>query len=814
MRLKFASLLLVTLLLASTIPTSLGNSSGIYNRGSSGCGGGYCHGSSNTATVSMSGQPSSYNPGQTYTLSISVSGGVQGTNGGFSLDVNKGTLSTGGGVGIMAVKVNGAQTSATHTTNSYRSWSVDWTAPTAGSGSVQFNLAGLTANGANGNNGDAWGTTTITVPEGGSPPQNNAPTATNLQLFPSNPVTTDTLTLTYTYQDSDNDPESGTQIRWYRDGQLVSSLNDQTTVPSSSTTKGETWNVTVTPSDGTDDGAPAHSSTLLVVNSIPVVNSAEITPSDALESDDLTIVYMSSDADNDPRTYETEWYVDGSKVSAFDGDTTIPSVAIRDGDIWYAKIRVNDGEANSDWFTTENISIGSDNTAPTMVSVSITGGPFTTLDDLQATAQATDDDNDALTYEWDWPGSMGVVSSSTLPSFYTSKGESWKVKVRVTDGKEYSEWMESSAVVIQNTPPVLSNVEIEQDRVYFDSEATYTFDASDVDGDQLQVSESWSLNGDILTLSLSVYDNEMAYSNTLIDTVQIANSLPTLSYNGPTSQSALVDLSPAIESDDANGDTVTMTWSWMRNGFMTDDTETTIPANKLAAGDVWTAMVTPNDGMDDGVTLMVDFTINNTAPNAEISSPDDLIKGASVTFSAMNSNDIDGAVVKAIWSIDGTPVHQGMTYTTTMPSALDLTVKVFDDLGAHDEISESFVGTAPPKAMDVKAKLDGSDVILSWTGQSDEWAIVYNGEVIDTTSSLTYTHTPIVEGQHNYSVFAVVGGEAISDSSAGSSTSIELSTSLVPESPGPSETAGLVFSIILLLIGFAGVGFSFMSRRD
>ena len=102
----------------------------------------------------------------------------------------------------MAVKVNGAQTSATHTTNSIEV-GVLIGQPTAGSGSVQFNLAGLTANGANGNNGDAWATT-ITVPEGGSPPQNNAPTATNLQLFPSNPVTTDTLTLTYTYQDSDN----------------------------------------------------------------------------------------------------------------------------------------------------------------------------------------------------------------------------------------------------------------------------------------------------------------------------------------------------------------------------------------------------------------------------------------------------------------------------------------------------------------------------------------------------------------------------------------------------------------------------------
>ena len=43
--------------------------------------------------------------------------------------------------------------------------------------------------------------------------------------------------------------------------------------------------------------------------------------------------------------------------------------------------------------------------------------------------------------------------------------------------------------------------------------------------------------------------------------------------------------------------------------------------------------------------------------------------------------------------------------------------------------------------MDVNAKLDGSDVILTWKGQSEEWAIVYNGEVIDTTSELTYTHS-------------------------------------------------------------------------
>ena len=808
MRLKNISILIITLMLVSLVPTSLGNSGGKFSSGT-GCG---CHYGS-TATVSMSGQPSSYTPGSTYTLSISVSGGVSGSAGGFSLDVNKGTLSTGG-VGIMAVKVNSAQNSATHTTNSYRSWSVDWTAPSSGSGTAQFNLAGMTANGASGNNGDAWGTTTITVPESGPAP-NNPPTATNVLLSPANPVTTDTLTLTYTFQDSDGDSESGTLIRWYKDGILESSRNDQMTVPSSLTSKGESWNVTVTPSDGTDDGTPVDSSNIVVANSIPFVNSAEITPTDALESDDLTLIHLSSDADNDiVAVRDTEWYVDGSKVSAFDGDTTIPSVAIRDGDVWYAKIRVNDGEVDSDWFTTQDVTIGSDNTPPTMVSVSISGGPFTTIDDLQATAQATDVDNDALTYEWDWPATNGAISSSTLPSFYTEKGESWTVRCRVTDGVVYSDWMESSAVVIQNTAPVLNELNIDQDTIVFDTEATYSYDATDIDGDTLATSESWDITGDILTLTLSVYDDEMAYSNTLSDTVQIVNSLPTLSYDGPLSQSALVPLSPTIQSDDANGDTVTTSWQWMRNGFMTDENGSTISESKLGAGDVWTAMVTPNDGQDDGPVLMIDFTISNTAPTASITAPESLIQGAMVTFSAMSSSDIDGAVVNAIWSIDGTVMHNGMTFSTIMPQQLNLQVKVIDDLGADDVYSQTFTGTQAPKATNTLVKLDGSDVVITWEGDSQEWAVVHNGQVIDTTSELKYRHTPTMEGQHVYSVMPVIDGQTIQDDSMGSTDSVELTSSLVPEAPGPSDTAGLVFSIILLLVGLIGVAFSFLPRRD
>ena len=80
MRSKFAALLLVSLLLAAAAPTSIGKMNGKFSSGS-GCG---CH-YGGSATVSMSGQPSSYNPGTTYTLSISVSNGVSGSNGGFTL---------------------------------------------------------------------------------------------------------------------------------------------------------------------------------------------------------------------------------------------------------------------------------------------------------------------------------------------------------------------------------------------------------------------------------------------------------------------------------------------------------------------------------------------------------------------------------------------------------------------------------------------------------------------------------------------------------------------------------------------------------
>ncbi len=379
------------MLLALASPISEGYESGKMSSGSSGCG---CHYPSGGATVTISGHPSQYTAGQTYSLTISVTGGISGNGGGFSLDVDKGTLSAGISI---SVNVNQAQNSATHqiTGNNQRSWTVDWTAPSTGSGTVTFDVAGLISNSNGGNSGDTWGTASYQISEAITS-TNDPPTVSGTQLSPDPAYTTDILTLSYTYADQDGDSESGTIIRWYSDGGLVSSRNDQMTIPSSMTQKNQVWNATITPSDGEDYGNPVNTGTIMISNSAPYVQSASISPSNATEGDDLTISWTDGDADADSLTVSgIEWYVDGTKVSAFDDDTTIPSVAIRDGDIWAAKVRVTDGEVDSEWFMTPNLTIGSDNHPPQLLSLSL-GGPYTTVDDLVATAQGNDPDGDSV----------------------------------------------------------------------------------------------------------------------------------------------------------------------------------------------------------------------------------------------------------------------------------------------------------------------------------------------------------------------------------------------------------------------------------
>ena len=263
-----------------------------------------CHGSSSTSSVTPTHNfPSTYTPGQTYTVTIGVTGGVSGTNGGFSLEVTGGTLSNPGGFAQIS------QGSATHSGSQARSWTVDWTAPSAGSGQVTARLAVNTVNNNGMTSGDAWNTLTHNIQE--DVPVNQPPAVSNVQIQPSGDVGyNQDLQLSYTYQDPESDPESNSDIKWFVDGNHVPSMNGKTTIMSSDTTIGEVWTASVIPRDSNGN----------LGNEVQSANSATIVDLDS----DSDGVYDSNDAfPNDPsEQYDADNDGVGDNADAFPNNAT------------------------------------------------------------------------------------------------------------------------------------------------------------------------------------------------------------------------------------------------------------------------------------------------------------------------------------------------------------------------------------------------------------------------------------------------------------------------------------------------------------
>ena len=125
----------VLLILLAAAPSIEGSSSGKQNQ-ANGCS---CHSNGANGITANHNFPTTYTPGMVYSITIDATGGTQAFVGGFSLQVDKGSFSNAGTL------VQFAGLSATHTGSGALSWTMDWTAPSSGSGSVNMALAVLHA---------------------------------------------------------------------------------------------------------------------------------------------------------------------------------------------------------------------------------------------------------------------------------------------------------------------------------------------------------------------------------------------------------------------------------------------------------------------------------------------------------------------------------------------------------------------------------------------------------------------------------------------------------------------------------------------
>ncbi len=151
---------------------------------------------------------------------------------------------------------------------------------------------------------------------------NTPPTADQLAISPAAPTSADALSIDYRFDDADGDTESGSEIRWYRNGTLEAGYHNQTTLPATATSKGERWYCTVHPSDGIDFGELVTAPTVTVRNAVPTVANiaVDVDPEgEGVPAGSVSITYLLADHDGDRCTISVGYASAGSEYRAATG---------------------------------------------------------------------------------------------------------------------------------------------------------------------------------------------------------------------------------------------------------------------------------------------------------------------------------------------------------------------------------------------------------------------------------------------------------------------------------------------------------------
>lgn len=470
---------------------------------------------------------------------------------------------------------------------------------------------------------------------------NGLPAAPSVSILPSSPGSSDDLVATVT--SAAVDPEGDTvtySYAWRRNGASTSWTTE--TVPSSATTRGDTWSVTVTPSDPYGSGTAA-SASVSVGNALPTVSSVSISPSSPTEADTLSCsAGSSSDADGDSYTLAYAWRVNGVAISPT--ATTLGSSWFAKGDEVVCVITPSDSYGSGTAVSSLPVTIG--NSAPTLTAVALS--PTTAYEGSTLTCTpsgASDLDGDSISYAYAWTvdGATIGVTTSTLDGTWFNKNNAVRCSVTPSDSTTSGSAVESNAVTIRNTAPTLSSVGLTPTSAYESTILACSLGTTDdADGDAVSVSYSWTVNGAVIAASSSTLDGANfgkgdvvrcggtpqdgsdAGTTVYSDGVTIQNSPPTarsvaISPTSPTTTDTLTAVGSGFA--DADGDAEAYTYQWYVNGVAVSSggTSRTLSSSKFVKYDEIVVVAAPTDGSATGAAMTSDpVEVVNTAPTAPV----------------------------------------------------------------------------------------------------------------------------------------------------------------------------------------------------
>ncbi|MCO4769218.1 MAG: lamin tail domain-containing protein [Deltaproteobacteria bacterium] len=165
-------------------------------------------------------------------------------------------------------------------------------------------------------------------------------------------------------------------------------------------------------------------------------------------------------------------------------------------------------------------------------------------------------------------------------------------------------------------------------------------------------------------------------------------STPIIEIN-PASPLSTEDLSCLITvgSADPDGEPITYTYSWFKNGVQALISSATLPATETASGEEWTCQVVANDGTLDSEPGEDTVTIDNQLPTIDsaVLGPALAFETSVLTCAGVNWQDNDGDPegYQYLWLVDGSVVT-GVTTATLDGTWFDRTQTVQCELTPDD----------------------------------------------------------------------------------------------------------------------------------
>lgn len=342
---------------------------------------------------------------------------------------------------------------------------------------------------------------------------NGLPTAPSVSISPASPVTDDALVVSIDSPavDPEGDPLSYL-YQWTRDGVADST---GTTIGAASTTRGETWEVSVWAYDGYGDGLVGTAS-VVIGNSAPSLSSVDITPDPASRNDTLTCTasgYVDADGDADSSAYA--WTINGTAAGT--GATLAGPFTV--GDVVTCTVTPFDG---TDAGTPVSDSITISNGAPVVTSLALSPTDVYTNDTVTASVSATDPDGEALTttYAWTINSVAAASTSNTLDGSLAGsfdRDDVVEVTVSVSDGVDTT--TSTASVTIQNTPPTAPTLAFDPSLPEEAEALQCAIDvaSTDDDGDTVSYSFTWLQDASAFTaLDTTDYTDDTVPAGTTV----------------------------------------------------------------------------------------------------------------------------------------------------------------------------------------------------------------------------------------------------------------------------------------------------------